>query len=217
MNRTMLVTAAAFATITGCAEGYDKDGGAISTARFANIDRSITLTPLATTGFGFPANDPQTDTSWAPADLPIGAYWMTIHAVDAVKGGADLVVGSRQLTAVTEVDGVAMLQGIAPILAEGDELRADQFDSYVTPKEDGRCEIVSALSAEGYRGGHDVFKMNIEIQDTITGEDCEKLGYGEQKSELVAFAATFEFIPPVADEDDGGFGPSNSGDDTTQN
>lgn len=200
MNRISIITAAAFATLTGCAEGYDQvNADALSIGSFAGIQRSVTLAPWDAIE-SFPNDESTSDSTWLPADLPIGNYWMTINAVDAIKGGADLEVGMRHLTYITSVDGVPMLKGFAPIFANGDDLRADRVDSYTAPQEDGRCEVTSLLSAEGYRGGPDVFKMTVEVGDTITGEDCYKLGFGEEKSEFVSVDATFEFIRPVGDE-----------------
>ena len=46
----------------------------------------------------------------------------------------------------------------------------------------------------------------ITFINQVQGEDCEKMGLGEEQFEMADFTATFDFIPPVIDDtkDEGG-------------
>lgn len=194
MTRTRITIAAAFATLTGCAEGFDQvDGQGLLDHSFAGIDRSLPITPMNDD----PVDGGPSNSDWSPADLPAGTYWMTIEEIAEVGGESQMEEGMRQLAYVTAVDGVPMLHGMAPIMANGDQLSAEQIDVYTAPIEDGRCKITTGLSALGRQTGPDAFDMFVYFEDRVTGEDCEKLGLGSEKSEFAAFQAGFRFIPPI--------------------
>lgn len=200
MTRTTIIFAAAFATLTGCAQDFDQvDSDGLTASGFAGIDRSLPIAPMNNDP-AFPEDGGQTNSAWAPADLPAGTYWMTVIDVADLQGNAQMEVGSRQLSYVTTVDGVPMLQGMAPIMSNGEELSAQQVDVYTAPIPDGRCKIMTALHADGEQTGPDAFEMSVHFEDSVTGEDCYKLGYGDEKVEIAAFRATFTFIPPVVDD-----------------
>ena len=217
MTRINIITVAAFATTIGCADtATQMDTDALAASGFAGIERTLAVVPMHFT----PENgqDGRQGSAWAPADLPAGTYWMTVEDVVRTEGDTDIESGDRQLSYVTSLDGVPMLQGTAPIMSNGEVLTANQVDRYTAPVEDGRCEVITALAAEGKQTGPDTFTMTVYFEDSVEGEDCFKLGYGEEKRELVEFEASYDFIPPVVEDpkDDDSAGPSDdpgNGDD----
>ena len=204
MNRISIIAATAFAITTGCAEGTpEMDAEALAAAPFAGITPTLPVIAMNQV----PGNtDGARPGQWAPADMPDGAYWMTIQEVHDVRGDATVTDGSRELTAVTVVDGVPMLHGMAPIYSNGEQLAAQYVDDYTAPVEDGRCRVTTELLADGEQRSPEHFTMTITFINQVQGEDCEKMGLGEEQFEMADFTATFDFIPPVIDDtkDEGG-------------
>ncbi|MEC8422995.1 MAG: hypothetical protein VX000_04410, partial [Myxococcota bacterium] len=156
MTRTSIFTIAAFATTIGCAESpTEMDADALAASGFAGIERTLAVTPMVFEPGDGGGNG--STSAWAPADLPAGSYWMTVQDVSRAEGDADIEPGDRQLGYVTSLNGVPMLQGTAALMGNGEMLAARQIDTYSAPVEDGRCEITSALAAEGRQTGPDSF------------------------------------------------------------
>ena len=198
MNRISIIAATAFAITTGCAEGTpEMDVDALAAAPFAGITPTLPVIAMNQVPDDGGTNAPA---DWAPADLPEGAYWMTIQEVHQVAGTATASEGSRQLVAVKLIDGVPMLHGMAPIYSDGESLTATYVDEFTAPVEDGRCRIVTELMADGVHTGPDRFSMDLMMADIVEGEDCEKMGLGEEQFAVASFVATFDFIPPVIED-----------------
>jgi hypothetical protein len=203
MTRTSIITAAAFATLTGCAQTIDQtDAQGLAVSGFAGITRTLPLTQMSANP-ALPGNgdngDGNPNSDWAPADMPAGTYWMTVNEVSDLQGDAEMEPGDRQLSYVTAANGAPMLQGMAPIMSNGEQLSAERVDIVTAAIEDGRCKVTSILSAQGEQTGPDTFDMFVFFEDSVEGEDCYKLGYGDEKVEIASFQASFSFIPPVAD------------------
>jgi len=137
---------------------------------------------------------------------------MTVQSMHDAQGGVTMTEGTRQLVAVTVVDGVPMLHGMAPLYTNGEQLSAQYVDEYRAPVEDGRCEVVTELVAEGRQTAPDRFEMDVVFANRVEGEDCFKLGLGEEQKELADFTATFDFIPPVIDDTKGEAAPDEGAD-----
>jgi hypothetical protein len=193
MNRTAFAFAAAFTALTGCAQDEaGTDGRADMPSSFAGIERSqpvgIAMEPI-TAGV--------IDSSrsvWEASDLPAGAYWMTIDEVYSTKGGVQMEAGDKQVAMVIDQDGVPMLQGMAAIMELDGALVAAQVDVTTEAPEDGACQRVTRLVSKGTRTAEDGFEMTIEFEDSVIGEDCAKLGLGEESIESITFQATFNYI-----------------------
>jgi len=135
-----------------------------------------------------------------------------VQAVHDQTDEGTMTEGARQLVAVTRVGGVPMLHGMAPMFTNGEELAAQYVDDYTAPVEDGRCRVVTELLADGQQTGPDQFAMDIMFANSVEGEDCFKMGLGEEQFELAAFSATFDFIPPVIDDTKGEAAPDEGAD-----
>ena len=201
MNRIAILAATAFAITTGCAEGTPElDVDALAATPFAGITPTLPVAQLNQVSVDGSNGPVDAAPQWAAADLPEGTYWMTVQAMHDAQGGVTMTEGMRQLVAVTVVDGVPMLHGMAPLYTNGVELSAQYVDEYRAPVEDGRCEVVTELLAEGRQTAPDQFEMDVVFANRVEGEDCFKMGLGEEQKELADFTATFDFIPPVIDE-----------------
>jgi hypothetical protein len=201
MTRTSIFTTAAIATLIGCAETPDNvDAEALAVSSFAGIEMTLDIAPMNVESEAPEQDEQPTGAGWAPADLPSGTYWMTVQHVSDASGDAHLEPGSRQLVYVSSVDGVPMLHTMAPILSNGEDLSAQYVHVYTAPVEDGRCQLTTALMADGLQTGPDTFEMSVYFEDSVQGEDCYKAGYGDERMELASFDATFAFIPPVVDD-----------------
>ena len=201
MNRIAIFAATAFAITTGCAEGTPElDVDALAATPFAGITPTLPVVQLTQAPVDGSNGPIQTAPQWAPADLPEGTYWMTVREMHAAQGGVTMTEGTRQLVAVTAVDGVPMLHGMAPMFSNGEQLSAQYVDEYRAPVEDGRCEVVTELVAEGRQLDAERFVLDVSFLNRVEGEDCRKIGLGDEQVELAEFTAVFDFIPPVIDE-----------------
>ena len=213
MHRIAILAATAFAITTGCAEGTPElDADALAATPFAGITPTLPVVAMNQVPGDGPNGADLVRAQWAPADLPEGAYWMTVQSIHDQSEQGTMAEGSRQLVAVTRVSGVPMLHGMAPIFTNGEELAAQYVDDYSAPVEDGRCRVVTELLADGQQTGPDQFAMDIMFSNSVEGEDCSKMGLGEEQFELAAFTASFTFIPPVIDDTKGESAPDEGAD-----
>lgn len=211
MNRNAILASAAIATLIGCAEdapGMSTDALAVYGAM--GITPTLELVPMSGE-FSPPEDGGLSNSIWEAADVEAGSYWMTIEHVAAVEGNADASAGSRELTFVSSDQGMPMLLGIAPLMASGENVSAQYVDVYTAPYADGRCQVTTILTADGVQTGPESLEMFVYMEDTVEGEDCFKLGFGEEKSDIAAFDATFDYIPPVVDGSADNEGPTDPG------
>jgi hypothetical protein len=216
MNRTATLIIAAFATLTGCAEERDAPAGR-GDSGFSGIERSQPVgaptileqvkgkedgggAPVPPTGTA-PGAQQAEEVDVQIADVPAGTYWLEVAEVMELEGNAQMEVGQKIMSIVTEVDGVPMLQGMAPMVARGDELSAVQIDTVRAEPEEGDCMALTALVGHGTRISETAFEMVVDFEDRVDGEDCEKIGYGTPKSERVAFRGVFTWAD--ADQPEG--------------
>lgn len=212
MNRTSIIAAAAITTLIGCAEeSPEMSADALAVNGFMGITPTLDIVPMSNE-FTPPAESGPTNSIWAAADVPAGSYWMTVDHVAELEGNASATAGERQLTFVTEDNGMPLLLGMAPIMSSGENLNAQYVDLYTAPLADGRCTVTTTLMADGIQTGPESFEMFVYFEDSVVGEDCEKLGFGPEKFEAAAFDATFDYIPTVLDDgsnEEPGADPSN--------
>ena len=200
MNRTSTFAAAAITTLIGCAdESPEMNADALAVNGFMGITPTLDIVPM-TNEFTPPAEGGPSNSIWSPADIPSGSYWMTIDHVAELEGNATATEGQRQLTFVSEDNGIPLLLGMAPVMSSGENLNAQYVNLYTAPLADGRCTVSTTLMADGIQTDSESFEMFVYFEDSVVGEDCEKLGFGPEKFEAAAFDATFDYIPDVLDE-----------------
>jgi hypothetical protein len=149
-----------------------------------------------------PEVDTEEESGATPADLPAGTWIMNVKDVRYTKGDVSMEAGRPQLAIITDVNGVPMLQGMAAIMAKGETLSAEQVDVSTASADEGRCEMVTALIANGLQTGPETFEMDLYFEDGVYGEDCEKMGWGSEKEEAVSFSASFTYASETEKQDE---------------
>ena len=186
MTRFATASLTAFFTVIGCAEeDVNVDSAALSNGN-ENSDAN---------GQG----DTEPSDEWYPAALQAGAYMMTVRAVHDTNNQNPFGLGAKRVVYITELDGVPMLFGTAPVLTDGSMLEATHAESAEMDEAAGECKYSLIIDGYGKRTGPDQFVLDLIAEDIVSGEGCADYGFGKEREEYMDYTATFEFIPAESD------------------
>jgi len=200
MIRALLIPAALLTACTDTGaitinEGYFDDGAEVSASLMDHAFGDELVgenTPMNVETMSISGNVPVT------AKTVTGRYSTIIENVLTNDTPKEIVAGMEVFTMVRDDNGHPILQGKAPIMAMGRDLRAVSHKVVPVPGATGECREIRDFDAQGHFIDLEHFVMNIFEHRMTEGDGCiDGEGNDLNKDAVLHYDAFFSYSPAI--------------------